>query len=475
MKLKVGLAVGALLCGSGLSARAENRFVSNDGAWRAKDASGVELEGRCYTSLTNALVNPNGCVIWVKDDYDSLADTTPMWQDGSANARYLIPGGVSSLVIRGESGDWRTGPTLRGRHDADAEFGCGAAAVRVFAKGAHASSGVELVGLRLVDGGTPTADLESVSGRGGCVLGAGAANRLTLRNCLIAGGAAGMGGGVAECTLVNCVASNNVAVGSGGGCYQSVCVDSVICTNGTRKASTYYGGGGLAGGSATNCVIEYNATPASAHGGGAFEADLYACVVQGNSSGRYGGGASGCNTYGCIVSNNIQRLESVVGAGGGGTYGGTHYNALIAFNTANNQGGGGFMGAYYNCTIASNVNASASGKYAGGVDAAVLVNSISAGNVGAADSVTAATNSCVQGAAVSDAKFVQCVNGNPKLDAVFHPRARICRDSGLLLDWMADPADVRARDLGGKPRVDGSAPDMGCYEFEHTGLLLLFR
>lgn len=476
MKGKTKLAVCVALCWGGLSANAENRFVSNDGTWRARDASGVELEGTCHTSLTNALVRPNGCVIWVKDDYDSLSDATPMRQDGSMNARYEIPGGVSSLVIRGESGDWRTGPTLRGRQDADVESGCGTAALRVFAKGAQNSSGIELVGLRLEDGGTPTADLENVSGWAGCILGTGAANRLTLRNCLIAGGASGMGGGVAECTLVNCVVSNNVAVGSGGGCYQSVCADSVICANGTRKESAYYGGGGLAGGSATNCVIECNETPASAHGGGAFAADLHACVVRGNSSGRWGGGTSRCTTYCCIVTNNLQRTESsAVNAGGGGTYGGTNYNALIAFNTANNQGGGDYAGVCYNCTIVSNVNTLSRGQYAGGVDAAVLVNSISAGNVGALDSVKGATNSCVQGAAVTDARYIRCVNGDPKFDAAFRPRARACRDTGLLLDWMIVPTDARARDLAGNPRVDGSAPDMGCYEIEHFGLLLLFR
>jgi len=36
-------------------------------------------------------------------------------------------------------------------------------------------------------------------------------------------------------------------------------------------------------------------------------------------------------------------------------------------------------------------------------------------------------------------------------------------------------ADIRSKDLAGKPRIFGGAPDMGCYERKGKGLQLLVR
>lgn len=455
---------------------ADNRFVSNDGTWRMKNADGVEMEGTCYSSLTNALKAPNGCVIYVKNDYDCSRDTIPMNMDGSTNARYAIGGGITSCVIRSESGDWRTGPTLAGAPDPTTETGCGANAFRALAKSAYGSMGIEVVGFRLTGGCSPkTIGSASDLARGGGVCaGSGAADRLTLRSCLVSGGTSALGGGAYMCTLVDCVVSNNLSTASGGGCAESVLVGTTVCGNRTTWNSSYGGGGGLYLGRATNCVIEGNETADNAHGGGAWKASLSSCVVRGNSSGRYGGGTSEGLTVNCVVTGNVQRLNGAVGAGGGGAYGGTHFNALIAFNTANNQGGGTYEGAFFNCTVYANTNTLAKGTYSGGVSSAALVNSISWGNVGADDAVTAATNSCLQVAAVTDAKYVDCVNVSPKFGSALVPKGA-CRDSGRLFDWMTDPADPRAVDLLGHPRVTGDAPDMGCYEALPIGLLLLFR
>lgn len=68
---------------------AANRFVSNDGTWKMRDAFGEELPGTCYTLLAAALSNSSDTVIYVKNDYDCSADT-PMSMDGTLNARYLL-------------------------------------------------------------------------------------------------------------------------------------------------------------------------------------------------------------------------------------------------------------------------------------------------------------------------------------------------------------------------------------------------
>ena len=40
-----------------------------------------------------------------------------------------------------------------------------------------------------------------------------------------------------------------------------------------------------------------------------------------------------------------------------------------------------------------------------------------------------------------------------------------CRNAAKLFDWMTADADPRSRDLSGAPRLGGTLPDMGCYEY----------
>ena len=71
-----------------------------------------------------------------------------------------------------------------------------------------------------------------------------------------------------------------------------------------------------------------------------------------------------------------------------------------------------------------------------------------------------------------------CVTADPKLN--FGKKAKLpyyailgnspCKNAGKKAAWM----DV-ATDLVGNPRIYGGAPDMGCYESQSGGMLLIVR
>ena len=122
---------------------------------------------------------------------------------------------------------------------------------------------------QLSNGAALTGFTVSHRGTGGCVVGWSGLNYSTngyLTNCVITGGsvpggngADGIGGGVAGCTLYNCVLTGNWAS---------------------------YGGGGAA-----FCI-------------------LYNCTLAGNSVQGHGGGAWNCTLYNCIVSFNTAGMPS---------------------------------------------------------------------------------------------------------------------------------------------------------------------
>ena len=65
------------------------------------------------------------------------------------------------------------------------------------------------------------------------------------------------------------------------------------------------------------------------------------------------------------------------------------------------------------------------------------------------------------------------VNGNPNLAADYAlAKRKPCADAGQGFDWMTAADDPRARDLAGRGRVIGSAPDMGCFERPMVGLIM---
>jgi len=120
----------------------------------------------------------------------------------------------------------------------------------------------------------------------------------SLGNCLLVGNiCGGRGGGAQFCTLTDCVLSNNAAE-FGGALAQSVASDCLISSN---RASQF--GGGAYSNVLNNCVLENNY--ANTIAGGAYYSTLANCTVVSNmmsptvgtGAGLYGGSASNSIVY----------------------------------------------------------------------------------------------------------------------------------------------------------------------------------
>ena len=318
---------------------------------------------------------------------------------------------------------------------------------------------------------------------GGAVQGASNAARSILEDCGLTNNVAGKtdstqnyGGGARYVNAFRCSFVSNTAYGSGGALADSLASDCLFKSNRARSSgssSTGALGGGLYECVATNCVIVLNSTS----GGGV--------------SVGYGGGGYNCDFYNCVlISNKINECYYSDYHGGAGLYCTEAHecvNTLFVGHSAT-KGTAAVSSTdpakkvkLVNCTITGNSSADFGGCYN-----AVLVNSIVYGNKGSQYAGTiAATNSCAAG--LSDtAKYPGCITTDPKfIGTGDHPYALSarspCRDKGFYdaddpaWNWMTNPVDPRSKDLAGKPRLQGTAPDMGCYEFVPPGFLLLLR
>ena len=318
------------------------------------------------------------------------------------------------------------------------------------------------------------------------------------------------GGGVYWANCTNVTIRGNLAKGSGGGAASSILVDCHIFgnrANGSSDAAGGYGGG-LYLCTATNCDVRLNRVLSSKTGlgGGAASCKLVDCDISCNTSnyqvaGVYLEAAHFCMN--CTITNNCGTYSC------GGVYGeGVLYNCLIAGNQGPTPdsyvdfaaGASGIHSGVtdgnpirlVNCTVAGNkgVKGAQSKAPCGGVYNAVLENTVVSGNTSEGhttqcSTIRAATNSCAT-VLTDTAKYPGCITTDPKFvgtdDHLYALSARSpCRDKGFYdaddpaWNWMTNPTDPRSRDLAGKLRLQGTAPDMGCYEFVPPGFLLLLR
>jgi len=229
-----------------------------------------------------------------------------------------------------------------------------------------------------------------------------------VTNCIITANATGgnsdaRGGGVYGGTVVDCIISNNITVGSGGGMSDGVSIDCVISDNsagygGGRSYGASYGctfsnnvanfttssggtvyelgeGGGIYGGVASNCTFigntsnsrgggiakgeAYNSTfsknTTRFGGGGMSESKGVNCTFSANTAGSYGGGAHQSELELCIISGNISSDR------GGGISESTASFSTIIDNVATNHGGGAHGGVYTNCVFTDNTAISGAG------------------------------------------------------------------------------------------------------------------
>ena len=246
-----------------------------------------------YTNLQQAVDAASvGDTVWIDSDY--------VWEEGSEtyDSRVTRLRVDKKLVIRGQTGDWRTGPTIRGAYNTPGTTTdgqkCGANAVTCV--GGSSSANVTLVGIRLVGGAT------TASGTGGDTKGGGAKS-VTLKNCLVADCASYLyGGGVYECDTESSVISNCYVGGhnssSGGGAYKGTHTNAVFVGCTTPKTAAGIREGTLYDCVMTNCV-------AAGTGGASYQTTCYRtmflnCKANGGS---YGGAGYDSTFYGCLIRN----------------------------------------------------------------------------------------------------------------------------------------------------------------------------
>ena len=296
------------------------------------------------------------------------------------------------------------------------------------------------------------------------------------------GGGGASGYNTDDMFLVDCLVSNNITAGSGGGVSKCYVTGGTICENTAKKS-----GGGAYSAIVTNCLIAANRTLDS--GGGASGCTLVGCCVTNNIANKIGGGARDCTAHNCRFVSNVQT-NTARGSGAGGAFDGHYYNCLFLGNKASASTGVGGIGAndvvsdFVNCTITGNEAGPDGGAGATCAKAGYmkLVNVICAGNTGTGTQWCSrdgdATDCCLENAKPEDGG-TRIVREDPRLtpdeNGNLVPKNRRCRNSGTVFSWMTDPNDVRSKDLAGRDRILGSAPDFGCFESTYYGLLLMVR
>ena len=281
-------------------------------------------------------------------------------------------------------------------------------------------------------------------------------------------------------TVADAAAGAASADASGGGVYcaapgagGSNCVVS--------GCGAYYDGGGVCGGLWQASVFTGNV--ADLNGGGAADAVLEACTLTGNTAASDGGGAEESVLSDCTVTGNEAQ-----GSDGGGVYYCTATRCLILGNRAYDDGGGSSDGYLVNCLVAGNesgygggaaygtldvctVVSNAASHYGGGVyDTDYVLNTVIWDNQAPSDPqwsygyyANCLTAPLPDGAydgggnLTGDPLFVNAAAGDYRLAA-----ASPCINAGALDGYAQDDDAV---DLDARPRVLGSAPDIGAYEY----------
>jgi PKD repeat protein len=282
-----------------------------------------------------------------------------------------------------------------------------------------------------------------IAGNSAFRFGGGAAHGL-LSGCTISGNSAANGGGTYTSVLHNCRLVGNAAtasLGSGGGSHSDILYDCLLAGNSAFR------GGGASQGQLFSCVLSSNS---AYHGGGAAYGTLSDCTVYGNTAGSYGGGAYFSSLRRCVLAGNTGLL-------GGGSYASSNCNSFITGNFASSRGGGAYQGWLLNCTVVSN----SAGNQVGGVDNAVVHNSIVYFNTAPVEPNQASTmsSSCStplpagSGNIADNPQFIALTATNAQLSP-----ASPCLNAGNNA-WACSETDV-----DGTPRILSGVVDMGAYE-----------
>ncbi|MGI6138222.1 MAG: choice-of-anchor Q domain-containing protein [Candidatus Hydrogenedentales bacterium] len=262
------------------------------------------------------------------------------------------------------------------------------------------------------------------------------------------------GGGMYGGTATNCSFIGNTAEDLGGGMYFGTVSN---CTFINNLATGIYGssGGGMYDGTATNCTFTGNTAPS---GGGMFKGTATNCTFTGNTATADWGGGGGMydgTATNCTFTKNSATND------GGGMRGGTATNCSFTGNTASDLGGGMAGGTATNCTFTGNTAEDLGGGMSGGTATNCILWGNSPNDVFELPNdayQTSVSYSCLSTAYDGTGNIV----GNPDFVNPSAGDFRLRSTSPCINTGTSDGAP--AADILGRSRPQGAGLDMGAYE-----------
>jgi hypothetical protein len=264
-------------------------------------------------------------------------------------------------------------------------------------------------------------------------------------------------------TLTNGAAAWFATEGGGGAFCEmgAVISNCTICGN-----SATWSGGGVAGGSLTNCILKGNT---GGMGGGTYLSTLYACTLVGNTASSGGGVRGGVLNNSSLIGNSAEE-----GGGASADYGhGVSLllnNCLILSNSATGRGGGvsGFSGSgnlsLNNCTIVGNTSSDGGGIWMtnGSVNNCIIYyNAAAYGSNWDTTSAPAQNHCCTTpmpgngtGSITNTPLFIDLAGGNLRLQS-----------NSPCINTGDNAYVVGSTDLDGHSRIIFGTVDIGAYEF----------
>lgn len=347
------------------------------------------------------------------------------------------------LVLRSVNGPQFT--VIEGLRIPGTTNGCGDGAIRCV----YLTNDASLSGFTVTNGATQGSwDLGGSGGGIWCE-----SRAAVISNCVVVGNSAAReGGGVCGGTLSDCILATNTTI-FGGGTFDST------LTHCTFIGNSAWEGGGACGSTLNDCMLTLNRGVGDvyASGGAAAGSFLNSCTLASNSVARLGGGAMHCVLNSCILTGNT------AGYGGGGAYEGNLNNCTLTANSAGRSGGGGQICTLNNCIVYFNTAPQGANYFQERPDTPVSVN-----------------YSCITpippngvGNIMNAPLFADYPHGN--LHLLANSPCINAGNNSFVSGRQYDPMGgaefwvTNLFDLDGNPRIVSGTVDIGAYEYQGTG------